>query len=78
MPLTFVFFIFLNSWFISLFAVIPFFVHTTKKQVAGEYEAAPEPIRWRRAFAVNTLVAAVVTAFLCWLITSGLIHVRDW
>jgi predicted secreted protein len=77
MPLTFVFFIYLNSWLVSLFVVLPFFVRTEARAQKGEYEAAPRAINWRRALRVNSLVAVCVTSGLVWLITSGLINVKN-
>ena len=76
MPLTFVFFTYLNAWFVTLFAVLPFFIHDARAQ-GVEYAAAPRPVRWKRAFLVNTLVSAAITAGLAWLVGSGLISVRD-
>jgi predicted secreted protein len=52
-------------WFISLFAVLPFFAHTQEEAgevVPGTPESAPHKINIFKVFCVNTVVTAAVFA----------------
>ena len=52
-------------WFITLFAVLPFFAHTQGEAgevVPGTPESAPHKINLLKVFFVNTTVAAVTFA----------------
>ncbi len=56
---------FLCLWFITLFAVLPFFARTQDEAgevVPGTPESAPARIDILKVFAVNTAVAAVAFA----------------
>ena len=75
MPLTFAFFIYLNAWFVCLFLVLPFFVQSRAEGDIG-YAAAPKAIRWKKALAVNSLVALVAALIVIWVISSGLFSLR--
>lgn len=49
-------------WFITLFAVLPFFAHTQDEAgevVPGTPESAPHKINLVKVFFVNTIVAVV-------------------
>jgi predicted secreted protein len=49
-------------WFITLFAVLPFFAHTQDEAgdvVPGTPESAPHKINLLKVFFINTIVAAV-------------------
>jgi predicted secreted protein len=49
-------------WFITLFAVLPFFAHTQDEAgdvVPGTPESAPHKINLLKVFLVNTIVAVV-------------------
>lgn len=49
-------------WFITLFAVLPFFAHTQDEAgdvVPGTPESAPYKINLLKVFFINTIVAAV-------------------
>ena len=49
-------------WFITLFAVMPFFAHTQDEAgdvVPGTPESAPHKINLLKVFFINTIVAAV-------------------
>ncbi|HXE02569.1 MAG TPA: DUF1467 family protein [Hyphomicrobium sp.] len=49
-------------WFITLFAVLPFFAHTQDEAgevVPGTPESAPHKINLLKVFFVNTIVAVV-------------------
>jgi len=55
---------FFCMWFITLFAVLPFFAHTQDEAgdvVPGTPESAPHKINILRVFCVNTL--ATIAAF---------------
>lgn len=50
-------------WFITLFAVMPFFVRTQDEEgtvVPGTPESAPHKISMWKVFATNTVVALIV------------------
>lgn len=52
-------------WFITLFAVLPFFAHTQDEAgdvVPGTPESAPHKVDMWKVFAINTLVAVLVFA----------------
>ncbi len=56
---------FLCLWFITLFAVLPFFAKTQDEAgevVPGTPESAPQNVNILKVFAVNTVVAAVTFA----------------
>lgn len=53
---------FFCMWFITLFAVLPFFAKTQDEEgsvVPGTPESAPAKINMWKVFAVNTVVAAI-------------------
>ncbi|AGK57464.1 hypothetical protein HYPDE_28928 [Hyphomicrobium denitrificans 1NES1] len=52
-------------WFITLFAVLPFFAHTQEEAgevVPGTPESAPHKINLLKVFCVNTVVTAIAFA----------------
>jgi predicted secreted protein len=52
-------------WFITLFAVLPFFEHTQEEAgevVPGTPESAPHKINLLKVFCVNTVVTAIAFA----------------
>lgn len=54
-------------WWITLFAVLPFGVHTQGEAgstVPGTPESAPHRPRMLRVFLINTVVASIVFAFV--------------
>jgi predicted secreted protein len=67
--------LYLMIWFITLFAVLPFGVRTQAEAgevVAGTPESAPAAPRMIRVIVINTVVAALVFAFV-WTALE-----RDW
>jgi predicted secreted protein len=67
--------LYLMIWFITLFAVLPFGVRTQAEAgdvVAGTPESAPAAPRMVRVVFINTVVAALVFAFV-WIALE-----RDW
>lgn len=60
-------------WFITLFAVLPFFAHTQDEAgdvVPGTPESAPHHFRLWKAILVNTVVAVVVFSGVYAIISS--------
>ena len=60
-------------WFITLFAVLPFFAHTQDEAgevVPGTPESAPHKINLFKVFCINTLVACVTFAGVYTVIVS--------
>lgn len=60
-------------WFITLFAVMPFFTRTQEEEgdvVPGTPESAPAKVNLLKIFAVNTVVATVATAGIYAIISS--------
>ena len=54
-------------WFITLFAVLPFFAHTQDEAgdvVPGTPGSAPHQINILKVFAVNTVVAVITFAIV--------------
>lgn len=65
-------------WWITLFTVLPFGLRTQEEEgeiVPGTPESAPAKPRLLRTFLINSVVAAVVFAFVWVIITYGLIDV---
>ncbi|MEQ1697729.1 MAG: DUF1467 family protein [Hyphomicrobiaceae bacterium] len=62
MKLSFAIVVYVCIWFMTLFAVLPFGVHTQDdagEVVPGTPGSAPSKMRFWRIFAINSLVAAV-------------------
>ncbi|HVZ04208.1 DUF1467 family protein [Hyphomicrobium sp.] len=60
-------------WFITLFAVLPFFAHTQDEAgevVPGTPESAPHRINMFKVFCVNTVVTAGVFAIVYTIIAN--------
>lgn len=60
-------------WFITLFAVMPFFVRTQEEDgdvVPGTPESAPAKVNLLKIFATNTVVATVATGVIYAVISS--------
>jgi len=52
------------TWWIVLFAVLPWGIKVPEKTDPGHAESAPEHPRLRRKAAITSLVAALVTALI--------------
>lgn len=59
-------------WWITLFAVLPFWVKTPENPDALHDAGAPEKPHLLKKFLVNTLVAAIVTAIIVMVANSYL------
>jgi predicted secreted protein len=65
-------------WWITLFAVLPFGLRTQEEEgdiIPGTPESAPARPRLLRTFLINSIVAAIVFAFVWVIVTFGLIDV---
>jgi len=65
MKISFAIVVYLCIWFMTLFAVLPFGVHTQADAgdvVPGTPASAPAKMRFWRIFAINSVVAAVCFA----------------
>lgn len=54
-------------WFITLFAVLPFFIRTQDEEgsvVPGTPESAPHKVNMWKVFAANTVVAVLVSGIV--------------
>lgn len=78
MSLTLCLAIYFVTWWITLFAVMPIGLRTQEEEgeiVPGTSESAPAKFRLLRTFLINSVVAAVVFAFIWVIVTYGLIDV---
>lgn len=78
MSITFALAIYFVIWWITLFAVLPFGLRTQDEEgdiVPGTPESAPFKPRLLRTFLINTIVAAIVFAFVWAIIVFRLIDV---
>ena len=68
--------IFAIVWWLVLFMVLPFGAAPPDQVEPGTAPSAPARPRMALKVAITTVLAAVVTALVVWLIDSGLIHLR--
>ena len=68
--------IFAIVWWLVLFMVLPFGAAPPDQVEPGTAPSAPARPRMALKVAITTVLAAVVTALIVWLIDSGLIHLR--
>lgn len=73
----FALFTFLVTWWITLFAVLPFGSVPPASGSATHYQAAPVRVNLRRKLVWNTLLAALVTLAIHLLLLSGTIPLRS-
>jgi predicted secreted protein len=63
-------------WWLIFFMALPFGAHPEAEPIRGNVESAPaRPRLWLKA-AVTTVLAALVTWGIAWIIDSGLIQIR--
>jgi predicted secreted protein len=68
-------FTFLTVWWVVLFAVLPFAIE--RGEATGiEYAGAPKHVYWRKIMIVTTLLAALITACIAFVIHSGIMPLR--
>jgi predicted secreted protein len=68
--------VFAIVWWLVLFMVLPFGAAPPAEVEAGMASSAPAKPRLVLKMAITTILAALVTALIAWLIDSGLIHLR--
>ena len=68
--------IFAIVWWLVLFMVLPFGAAPPDEVEPGMAPSAPAKPRMAVKVAITTVLAALVTALIVWLIDSGLIHLR--
>jgi predicted secreted protein len=68
--------VFLIVWWLVLFMVLPFGARPPDEVEPGMAPSAPERPRMGLKFAVTTVIAAVLTPLILWLLQSGLIQLR--
>ena len=68
--------IFAIVWWLVLFMVLPFGAAPPEEVEPGMATSAPAKPRLAVKMGITTVLAALVTALVVWLIDSGLIHLR--
>jgi predicted secreted protein len=72
--------IFFVVWWITLFAVLPFGVHTQAESgqtVPGTPPGAPAQFRWGRVMLINTIVAVLVFGIIWMLIEYDAFNISE-
>ena len=67
---------FVVVWWLILFMVLPFGAAPPDEVEPGMATSAPAKPRMAAKLAITTVLAALVTALIVWLIDSGLIQLR--
>jgi predicted secreted protein len=68
--------VFIVVWWLILFMVLPFGAAPPAEVEPGMADSAPAKPRLMLKMAVTTILAALITALIVWLVDSGLIHLR--
>jgi predicted secreted protein len=68
--------VFIVVWWLVLFMVLPFGAAPPAEVEPGMADSAPAKPRLMLKMAVTTILAALITALIVWLVDSGLIHLR--
>jgi predicted secreted protein len=68
--------VFAIVWWLILFMVLPFGAAPPDEVEPGMATSAPAKPRMAIKLAITTLLAALVTGLITWLMQSGLIHLR--
>jgi predicted secreted protein len=68
--------VFAIVWWLILFMVLPFGAAPPDEVEPGMATSAPAKPRMAIKVAITTLLAALATALIAWLMQSGLIHLR--
>ena len=69
-------FVFAIVWWLILFMVLPFGATPPDEVEPGMAPSAPAKPRIAIKLAITTVIAALVTALILWLIGSGMIQLR--
>lgn len=70
-------FTYLVSWWIVWIAVLPFGAQPEAQPQAGHARSAPAKPMFARKILATSVVAAILVAALAWLMSSGLVSLRD-
>lgn len=73
MSISMAIFTFINSWFVFMFAALPFGREDGEKADVA-YKAAPARFNWKKSAKIATVMAAIFTGVLALIINSGLFH----
>jgi predicted secreted protein len=68
--------VFAIVWWLILFMVLPFGAAPPDEVEPGMATSAPAKPRMAMKLAITTVLAALVTALIVWLMNSGLIQLR--
>jgi predicted secreted protein len=68
--------IFAIVWWLILFMVLPFGAAPSDRVEPGMATSAPAKPRIGLKLAITTVLAALLTGLISWLMASGLIHLR--
>jgi predicted secreted protein len=68
--------VFVVVWWLVLFMVLPFGAAPPAEVEPGMADSAPAQPRLAVKVAITTILAALITALIAWLIDSELIHLR--
>jgi predicted secreted protein len=68
--------VFTIVWWLVLFMVLPFGAAPPDEVEPGMATSAPAKPRMAIKLAITTVLAALVTGLITWLMQSGLIHLR--
>ena len=68
--------VFAIVWWLILFMVLPFGAAPPDEVESGMATSAPARPRMAVKLAITTVLAAIVTALIMWLVDSGLIQLR--
>jgi predicted secreted protein len=68
--------VFAIVWWLVLFMVLPFGAAPPGHVEPGMADSAPAKPRLLLKVAITTILAALITALIAWLIDSGLVHLR--
>lgn len=80
MQITSVIVVFMVTWFMTLFVVLPLGQRSQDEAgeiVPGTPPGAPESAQMKRKAIITTIVATILTTIICAIIISGVITVDD-
>ncbi len=69
--------VYIVTWWIVLFTVLPWGAKPPDNPQPGHATSAPEKPRLLLKFAVTTVIAGIVFAALCWFIAADFISFRN-
>jgi len=69
--------VFVISWWMVLFMVLPIGVHTSKNPEKGHADSAPEKPHIGKKFLATTMIAITITVLFYWVVSAGVIARPD-